>query len=76
MSEKRKNCPEAGTPMTVEMETRARSKCVYCEHKIRGKIGCLAFPGGIPMPILVGDIMHDDPYPGDNGIQFQQRKDI
>lgn len=32
---------------------------------------CKAFLEGIPKPILDGENQHKDPYPGDNGIQFE-----
>jgi hypothetical protein len=50
------------------------SDCHYCVHAEIGKDGsaaCSAFPGGIPEPILRGDVKHDQPYPGDHGILFE-----
>ena len=32
---------------------------------------CKAFPDGIPLPIIAGDIGHLEPFPGDNGIQYE-----
>lgn len=32
---------------------------------------CAAFPNGIPKEIAFGDNPHTDPYPGDNGIQYE-----
>lgn len=33
---------------------------------------CEAFPQGIPAEIAYGDELHLEPYPGDNGIQFEK----
>lgn len=33
---------------------------------------CAAYPGGIPLPILAGDVAHDRPLPGDRGIRFER----
>lgn len=36
---------------------------------------CTAFPKGIPPAIAYGDNLHTKPYPGDNGIQFEELKE-
>ena len=60
--------------------------CSFCAHikLVGGKWACDAFPapaglpfetadGGIPLEIWEGDVDHTEPYPGDNGIQFEPR---
>ena len=49
--------------------------CIVCKH-FRGwntELGwiCEAFSGGIPADIADYDYDHRDPYPDDNGIQFE-----
>jgi hypothetical protein len=49
-------------------------KCAVCRHfraDIRSKNICTAFPAGIPSAIAFGDVTHREPYPGDNGIQWE-----
>jgi hypothetical protein len=46
------------------------SMCAGCRRKHRGAVGCDAFPGGIPMAILVGEHDHCLPFPGDGGLLF------
>lgn len=47
--------------------------CTLCRHftRVYGKRECRAFPEGIPMEIWMGENPHTKPYPGDNGIQFE-----
>ena len=48
--------------------------CTLCVHQIiDGSLErkCKAFPKGIPMEIWMGENPHTQPYPGDNGIQFE-----
>ena len=33
---------------------------------------CAAFPDGIPDKIVVGDDLHTQPFPGDNGIRYER----
>lgn len=51
---------------------RVPASCPSCRHKNRdGQRGCAAFPEGIPLPIARGQVKHTEPFPGDNGIQFE-----
>jgi hypothetical protein len=43
--------------------------CHVCDHR-RSVFTCKAFPDGIPLEIMKGDVMHTSPYPGDGGIVF------
>lgn len=36
------------------------------------RVYCAAFPDGIPAEIAFGSNKHIKPYPGDNGIQFEE----
>lgn len=47
--------------------------CHTCVHRTH-LYSCAAFPfpSRIPMEILTGNVLHIDPYPGDNGIQFKR----
>lgn len=50
------------------------SQCVDCVHKLLTGAFCVAFPDGIPDEILTNEFDHQDPYPGDNDIQYEKRK--
>ena len=54
--------------MTIRLPT-----CVSCKHfnPLDEQRTCAAFPGGIPDQIYSGEHLHLDPYPGDNGIQYE-----
>jgi len=52
--------------------------CYFCKNFIGSGMDfrkCHAFPDGIPYAIWVAEHMHQTPYPGDNGIQFEVRDD-
>ncbi len=47
--------------------------CSSCAHQDEGgDRRCAAFPGGISLPIWLGEDDHRRPHPGDHGIQFRQ----
>lgn len=45
-------------------------QCNSCVHR-RASATCDAFPDGIPKVILMNEIDHREPFPGDHGIQFE-----
>jgi hypothetical protein len=47
-----------------------QAECFKCRHYGGGV--CLAFPDGIPDPIITMVVPHREPYPGDNGVQFEE----
>ena len=47
-------------------------QCNNCLHYM-SNISCHAFPAIIPKPLLINEIIHDKPYPGDGGIQFEPK---
>ncbi len=58
--------------------TGIESNCLDCTHLFRKNpkgFRCLAFPDGIPDEILSNENGHTEPFPGDNGIQFNRRAD-
>jgi len=49
-------------------------QCYGCRHYLKDEL-CSAFPAGIPLTILYNHHDHRQPYPGDNGIQFEAIED-
>ncbi len=47
--------------------------CRLCKH--RTGLGCAAFPKRIPLEIRLMHVDHREPYPGDDGIQFEPKDD-
>lgn len=50
--------------------------CLNCKHFQKPKKGgelfkCKAFPNGIPMELLTGEVAHTRPYSGDKGVRFE-----
>lgn len=51
--------------------------CSFCKHFNQKSIlgqrkTCKAFPKGLPAEIWLGENKHQEPFPGDNGIRFEQ----
>lgn len=49
-------------------------QCAFCKH-LKKDLKCNAFPNGIPEKIINGGHDHKNPFPNDNGIRFEIRKD-
>lgn len=63
-------------PLFNTVTGQPERQCLNCKHLNRGDMAsCKAFPNGIPYPIMRGDIAHDEPYPTDNGIQWEAAED-
>ena len=47
--------------------------CYSCKH-YHGVNTCEAFPSQIPLDIISGEVLHVQPYEGDNGIQYERKE--
>lgn len=58
------------------MTTYPAPICLWCVHFIPEAKGmtCTAFPEGIPEAIVLSRVFHTAPYPGDQGIAFQDQE--
>jgi hypothetical protein len=54
------------------MTSKICMRCRHIQSVVRRE--CVAFPKGIPLKIWTGKSLHREPYPGDNGIQFEARQ--
>jgi len=52
------------------MITALCQNCIYLDDAA-DKLTCKAFPKGIPIEILKGEVDHRNPYKGDNGITYK-----
>lgn len=48
------------------------SQCVLCKN-LEDSFCCKAFPDGIPFEVWNTPYIHEKPYPGDHGIQFEKK---
>ena len=56
-----------------EWATAKEPTCMGCKHRSEvDPAMCLAYPSGIPIEILMGDVDHTKPYKGDHGVQFEK----
>lgn len=48
--------------------------CATCKHRDKkDTLKCKAFPLGIPQVILSGENQHRESFPGDHGIQYEEK---
>ena len=54
---------------------RAQDSCKRCVHYL-GEQKCTAFPDEIPTDLWLGNVLHDEPYPNDNGVLFVPKRHV
>lgn len=61
-------------PDTLDGTHRWSETCGWCAHRLYGEADrrCKAFPDGIPLELWRAQGGHREPYPGDQGIQFEE----
>jgi hypothetical protein len=47
--------------------------CTSCKHLNGENLSCLAFPAGLPFVIVSGQVKHDHPLDGDNGVTYEKK---
>ena len=64
--------PETGTRFAKDNDPvfEQLGICHTCKRRRANGMTCEAFPDGIPVVILVGDVIHTSPYPGDGGLTY------
>ncbi len=49
-----------------------KGSCPQCKHYDPKNLAvCAAFPAGIPLPILSGEVAHTKAYPNDRNLRFE-----
>ncbi len=61
-----------GIETTIPLYSDVCSRCVHKRNEPGKRRICAAFPNGIPLEIWKGENPHTEPYPGDNGIRFEE----
>lgn len=62
--------PDSGRFVAEDMIAMS-TQCEGCKHMLIRNTTCKAYPDGIPNTIVSGAHDHTTPYPGDNGILFE-----
>jgi len=63
-----------GDLLNSAMGNVTKLHCFSCKHLNPDEVSCKAFPERIPSKIYNGDVSHDKPFKGDNGIQYELKK--
>ena len=58
---------------TMQYGTVTEPLCMKCKHRDSNPLTCKAFPKGIPVKILTGELDHHKAVAGDHGIQFEPK---